>query len=283
MGAGFSQALEQAVKQGPMNNQQSTQNKADLTGLLKVEDSYVKSIGVVTPTAAAVTVKPIINDLIATNTAFENANASTGNILDHQDEMKHILNNEQKRLAEKKQSIESAISTQQRMIQLNESYQKRYAYTTKVIIVITIILFLILALSFVSRFFPFIPSFIISTLNIIIIVIGIIYIGRSYMDFSRRSNMNFDEIKINNDPTSLSTPGALSPLASPAASIYDMLSKDFNTCIGERCCSDGTIYNEGKGICVPVSSSSPSVSAFTTIATANAKPLEAFETYGMYK
>jgi len=272
MSAGFSQVF---------GNLQTTQNKADLTGLLKVQDSYVKTVGVVTPAAAAVTVQPIINDLVATNTAFENANATTGNILDHQDEMKHILNNEQQRLNQKKESIESAIMTQQRMIQLNESYQKRYAYTTKIIIVITIILILILALSFVSNYFPFIPSFVILTLNIIIITIGIIYVARSYMDFSRRSNMNFDEIKIDNDPTSLSTPGALGPVASPAQSLFSMASNEFNTCFGSQCCSPGTSWDSAKAQCVTIKDVSSEKSAFTTIA--GATPLEAFETYGKYK
>ena len=264
-----------------MNNQLSDQNKADLTGLLKVQNSYVKSVGVVTPTAAAVTVQPIIDDLVATNTAFENANATTGNILDHQNAMKHILNNEQNRLSEKKQSIESAITTQQRMIQLNESYQKRYAYTTKIIIVITIILLFILAISFVSRFFPFVPSFIIYTLNIIIITIGIIYIGRSYMDFSKRSNMNFDEIKIDNNPTTLSTPGASGPAASQAQSLYDMLKNETNTCFGAQCCSPGTAWDSGNAVCTSISVNTSFASAFTTIA--GATPLEAFETYGLYK
>lgn len=267
MGQGFSQIFNQA----------NSQNNVDLSSLLKVEKSYVDSIGVVTPGVTSVMVQPIVDDLKAQNTAFENASSTTANILTQQQQMKNILNNEQSRLLQKKQSIEGAITTQQRMIELNESYQKRYAYYTKVVITITIVLIVILGISFLSKLFPVIPTFIISTLYVIVIAVAVIYIIYYLRDIHRRSNMNFDEIRIDNNPLSLSNQGA-SVATSPTTSLYDLASK-YAVCIGPECCSEGTTWDAKNAVCSSngVNTSTPVQSGFTTISQSSVNPLDGYE------
>ena len=267
----------------------------DLTSLLQIEKSYSPSIGVVNPPNKVNEVQPVVDDLNQMNTAYENAKLTTGNILDHQNDMQVILDNEQSRLNQKKQSIDSAITTQQRMIQLNESYQKRYSFMTKIIIVVTILLILILLTSTVSKYFPIVPDFLIYTINIILITFGIIYLYRSYVNFNRRSQINFDEIVIKNQPPSNGN--------SPTSGISDMNVNGGGNlnltglCIGQQCCSNGTTWNAETATCVsspgssplpfslgfsPSTSPSSNIQPFTTMTSV--EPLVGFEysQYGKY-
>jgi len=277
MGAGFSSFIQEIQQ-----NSQKSQNKVDLSSLLDIEKNYVQSIGVVTPTAQSVKVQPIIDDLIATNTAFENANATTNDILDHQSEMQNILDNEQTRLSQKKQSIEDAITTQQRMIELNDSYQKRYAFFNKIVIITIMVLILLLAVSFLSKYFPIVPDFIISALYVIIISIAIIIIVIYFRDFYNRTNMDFDKIIINNDSKNLSVASSPPTISTPMAGLYDFANQ-MNICIGPQCCSNGTMWDSKNAICAIVSSpgttpASPGTtpeSAFTLMG--GVRPLEGFE------
>ena len=68
---------------------------------------------------------------------------NTNDVLIKQKEMINIVNSEQKRLNEKKQSVDNALEGQQRLITLNNSYRLRYADYTKMIIIFTICSFFI--------------------------------------------------------------------------------------------------------------------------------------------
>ena len=80
---------------------------------------------------------------------------NTNDVLIKQTEMINIVNNEQRRLNEKKQSVDNALEGQKRLITLNNSYRLRYADYTKMIIIITILLSIFILVSLAKKYIPF--------------------------------------------------------------------------------------------------------------------------------
>jgi VIT1/CCC1 family predicted Fe2+/Mn2+ transporter len=257
-------------------------NQVDLSSLLNIESSYVQSIGTVTPGEAAIPVQPIIGDLNNINKSLQTAQATTGNILDHQNDLRSILDQEQNRLEQKKQSVDGAITTQERMIQLNQSYQKRYASYTKIVIVLTMTIILILGVLIIFRFFPFIPSIVIYIICTIISLIALVYIGTLYMDIRTRTVTNYDQIRLNNKPKTLTPPIQSSPTP---ASNAEYLANLGIFCSDQSCCSSGTIWDPQSNKCtiggLITPSASRSIQPFTLIGQTTpysvVRPQEGFE------
>ena len=93
------------------------------------------------------------------------------------------------------------------------------------------------------------PRNIYITLNGMIIVIGIIVIGKKVIDLSNRDNMNFDEYDWYFDKSQAPADTSTTSDSDPWASIS-------TTCIGEACCpntEDSTnlmMYDSVKNVCV---------------------------------
>jgi hypothetical protein len=83
---------------------------------------------------------------------------NTNDVLIKQTEMINIVNNEQRRLNEKKQSVDNALEGQKRLITLNNSYRLRYAEYTKMIIIITILLSIFILVSLAKKYIPFLVN-----------------------------------------------------------------------------------------------------------------------------
>jgi len=177
-----------------------------------------------------------------------NKNASSASAaLQRQKDMQNIIDQENQRLDIKKNQIKGAVVNTQRVIALSESDRKRQVQFIYIILLIILGLLIYLFLRNIEIFFPFVPSFVVTFLTIIAVVIIVGYIVILLRDIFSRSNTNFDELNlpppvINNDDQQ-----------NKAMDMGDILGSInyANSCIGESCCDTTlTQWNMGTMKCV---------------------------------
>ena len=193
------------------------------------------------------------------------------NALLKQNDMQNIITKEADRLASKQDQIDQAANNQKRIIYANDNSRKVYAAYLKIAITAAITLGIVWVIRVINfHFGEFIPDFIINTLIILAVSIGIIVICNYLVAIRSRDPYNFDELRL--DP-----PG---PLATPSPAPDMMNGKgglDGGLCIGKYCCSPTTIWDADNKLCiVPKGTEGPQ--GFTTMNSIS--PMEPFETYG---
>jgi regulator of extracellular matrix RemA (YlzA/DUF370 family) len=206
------------------------------------------------------TISNISSNLNNLYTNFVSSDASVTGVLDHQASMNQILVNEQSRLNQKQQDIDSAYLGKERAVILNDSYRLRYRQIFKIITVIIVTLILFILLMFASQAFPFIPSAIFELLSIIVVSAGVISIYYLTVNLLKRSKVYFNELNI---PPPGANGNSLTSGTSSSQDSNNLLSGlNLNMCIGSSCCSDGTTWDSKESICI---GSTLAKSAFTTI------------------
>ena len=111
-----------------------------------------------------------------------------------QDVTFNIISNERQRLANKKASVDNAYESTQRMVQLNNNYQKRYWDYTKIIIIWIGVLALYLSMNLLTQYVPAIPSILTDILVLIALVVGAIYSFIIYNTLRNYDLMNYGQI-----------------------------------------------------------------------------------------
>lgn len=125
-----------------------------------------------------------------------------------------------------------------RMVQINTYYSRKYealGYVTILAIFLFILAIIINLLT--SR--GIIPSGVTNTVGPILIGIGIFILFLAYFDILKRSNFNFDEYNYPKEESS-GGDGEISIWPEP----------NLGTCVGERCCSEGTEYDQTTDTCM---------------------------------
>jgi hypothetical protein len=163
-------------------------------------------------------------------------------LLSRQQEMENIVQSESERLQQKKHSVELATTSQNRLITLNENYNKRFAEYIKMIISITIAL----AIIAITVFFK-LPSTIIIIISIIVISIALIFNITIYASISSRDNIYFDELSY--DTVNPDTPQNDFNIGQTNNKGSQNL---FNNCYGSDCCSIGTAWDSTSQKCIPL-------------------------------
>ena len=225
----------------------STSPHFDLNSMFGLQQNYATDLSYV---SIDVNNKNTIADL---NTKLANLSSSDANsqlasnsVLYKQELINDILTTESDRLQQKKQNIDSAITGQQRMIELNNSYQKRYTAYTKMAIAFSVGLVIYIFMNKLMILLPFIPEFIFYILISIILGCIIIYIYLLYVDVQRRNVMNYDEIMVTTPNVVVSSPNGSAP--APASSQVSAASPV--GCYNQDCCSTGTTYSPTQNKCV---------------------------------
>jgi hypothetical protein len=226
----------------------------DLSGLLHIQKQYLADLsGVIQASNGQFVDKSPYVDNLRTQldnlyTTFGSANNSANPILDHQADMSRIVQKETDRLNMKKNSIDGALDGQKRMLELNESYRKRYAAYTTIIITIVVVLTLFAGVTWLGNAFPIIPSVIVDIISVILFSGGVIYIAVVYNGILNRDKMNYDRLDLP-PPKELSTITAGTGTTNAGLGLFDM----GLTCIGEQCCTkDVTKYDDVLNKCVPI-------------------------------
>lgn len=182
-------------------------------------------------------------------TALTDSNADTNALLLQQNTINNILNTEDARLESKKSSIDDAISGQKRLIQLNDTYRKRYSAYNNLILIIVLALIIIIALIFLNKIFPFIPEFVYTLLYIIILSGTAIYSWFVISDIQKRDKLDYDK----HTRPAPATADELKKNAEKAAKAGDLLASiDASLgCKSEGCCTVGTKWSATDNKCIP--------------------------------
>ena len=225
----------------------------DLNSLIALQQTYALDLSGLNVQVTGDRTSPITelgNKLGNLQTAADKASASINDTLTKQSIVNGILETENYRLTEKKQSIDNAISGQRRILQLNDSYRKRYAAYTRLILAIVFTLVVLFLVNLLKKRFPIIPDSVVMLLYIIIVSAYIIYAILLVTDINRRDRTNFDELDLNGP--SVIDPAAIKKQSEKAAKSGDLLGYlNINGCVGSYCCGPTTKYSATYSRCMP--------------------------------
>jgi uncharacterized membrane protein YgcG len=238
----------------------------DLKTFIKLQREYANDLGGIATSSntdrsdAASAISTLGTKLGYLDNALNNSNADTNALLLQQNSVNNILNTENERLESKKANIDNAITGQKRLMQLNDTYRKRYSAYINLVLIIVLALIIIIVLIFINKVFPFIPEFVYTLLYIIILSGTAIYCWIVITDIQKRDKFDYDK-HTRPAPT---TPDELKKNAEAAAKAGNLLASVDAAlgCKSEACCATGTTYDASLNKCIiPGSGSSGSGSS----------------------
>jgi hypothetical protein len=243
----------------------------DLKTFIELQKKYVSDLaGIYTSsnadsTNASNAINMLGSKLTDLDTALDNSNVDTNSLLLKQQIVNNILATEAERLDTKKSNIDAAISGQQRLIQLNDTYRKRYSAYIRLILTVVLALIIIIALIFVNKVFPFIPEIVYTLLYIIILSGSAIYCWIIISDINKRDKFDYDK---HTRPAPASAE-ELKKNAEKAAKAGDLLASIDSTlgCRSEGCCSAGTKWDSKLNKCIPDTTTGTTTTGTTTTGT----------------
>jgi hypothetical protein len=233
------------------------QLNTDLSGLFHIQKDYLAGL-TIQDASFNTKVSNLATQLGNLNAGFAAANISSGAVLARQQEVSSIIDEEKKRLEQKKQSIDNALDGKRRAIDLNETYRMRQSQYLRIKIVMVIVLVICIVLTLLNRQFPIVPSIIVTLINLIVVLIGGVYCLFIYSSISSRSLMNYNDLDL---------AGPAAPTVSDIAASQVAASKAGNLlgtiniigCVGSACCSAGTKWDNEKSMCVPDTAAAPAI------------------------
>jgi hypothetical protein len=224
---------------------------ADFTSLFTIQTQYLADLSAISMNPANTSVNYYADLTQKLNSLYNNYNTASpasSAALEHQNKMIHIIQTEKQRLDKKKTGIDNAYATQQRLIQLNESYREKNMKYIDILIVIIISIVIYLALLMTSRYLSFIPAGIINLLTALLFSISFIIICVIIARINARDNMNFQKLLFVPPPIQS---GNVYGSVSGNVSMFG--ANLFDECTGSSCCGNGTTWNETYGNCVVTS------------------------------
>lgn len=228
----------------------------DVKGVFNLQKDMVGNLAGNTDPNSQAVVKSISNNINSLYSTFVASGASAEGVLEKQGDMLAIINQENARLTKKKDDIDNAYSGKQRAVQLNESYRRKYHQMMKIIMVIIITLIIFILVTFLSKQFPMVPSFVFEMLSILVISAGIFMVYFMTISMLKRSPTDFDELYLQSPGT-----GGNTVTSTGSSNIQNLLGGiNLNQCIGSSCCDVGTRWDTGNVRCI-----GNSVSMFSTI------------------
>jgi hypothetical protein len=143
-----------------------------------------------------------------------------------------ILQNEATNLANKLNSVNNTIASEKRIIQLNDSYSKRMAAYTNIVMVFVVALAIAIVMKLLKNNTPFVSDAVLSIVYIILISSSIIYSMFLLSDIISREKNDFDKLD-------LPPPKAVFTKSSTSSEPTELEVKSMlpGYCIGSNCCS----------------------------------------------
>lgn len=203
--------------------------------------------------AVASAVGNINTSLSGLATALSTADSAIGPTLTYQQEVKSILDRENKRLIDRRNAIDKAYDGQKRMVMLTDSITSKNKAYNKILFILVIILLFIFVIKLLGSY-GIIPDILLNILMVLTISIGLIYCVHLYIDIKKRTKIDFNQITLA-EPSS-KTPDQIQKDAENNAKSGNLgaLAKGSNAasgCQGSACCPTGTTFNEKYNVCVP--------------------------------
>lgn len=213
----------------------------DLRSLIEIQKSYLTDLSAIsmslTPDEARNIYSDLQTDLSGISTTL--INHHNRDLYNNVSNVSSVLDKEAAFLNEKNDEIKTKITSQQRLIELNDSQRKKQTHYNYIIFIIIIALILFIILYKIRIWLPFIPEFVITLLMVIVLSVSLVYIVILFYNIRRRDNLNFDNII-------LSSPRVDDSEERQKAIDSGDLLKSFNTadnCVGQDCCSSNSIWN----------------------------------------
>lgn len=161
-----------------------------------------------------------------------------------------IVHNEQARLDKKATGIKTALSSQNRIILLNQSYASRMKEYSFMIMIIAMTIVTIVSILVIKDILPA------SLVNILIVLVGggggiwALYI---YYGIQQRDNVDFDKIYSTPPKSAMDTSGNAFTDNINAGNISYALGLTTNdVCTGNSCCPPNFVYSSDLNVCVPI-------------------------------
>jgi hypothetical protein len=232
----------------------------DLNGVLDVQKNYLNDLNALRQTDNSNVQINVSNWSSALNTnldslatSYESADPAIQTVLTKQSDVNNILYNEQQRLNAKKTQMDQAIQTQNRMIQLNDSYRKRTAQYTYIFTIIILGLLIYVVLVKLPGFVS-IPEGIIDLLAVLVFgIIGIV-VWKLWASIQARDPLDFDRLHTTSIPVA-GNAVVTSMQSDVETGDLSGLVTSSSTCKGEQCCDTTTqSWNSSVGRCLPLES-----------------------------
>ena len=168
-----------------------------------------------------------------------------------------IVNFEDTRLKKEERSINNAMEGEKRIMQMNDSYRKRYNQYVKMIVIVIIAVVVIFGLILLELNFPIIPSILNSVLIALVIAISLSLILYIFYSISIRNRSEFD--RLIDGPALIGSGNAIgSGNVIGSGSSVEIVPA--NQCVNNDCCAIGTKWCESSFNCLSVDNYSTSCS-----------------------
>lgn len=252
----------------------------DLSGIFYLQEKYLAELNALyakdpTTTAAVADAELLRKKLANVYSAYQAVSPSADSVLTEQSKMYNILSREQRRLDEKKTSVDTALAGRKRMAHFSDSYSKKYLAQMKILVFIIIVVLLYLGLNFLNTIIP-IPDSVYLTIWIIVGIYAYVVIVMSLFGIYSRYNMDFDKINF-----TAPTKGSL--LTGNIDGNVTLVAGNIG-CYGKACCPDGnengTIWNPSTLQCVQKLDASPSAAAAAFTLLSQVYPMQTLQING---
>lgn len=177
----------------------------------------------------------------------ENTYGTYANVRQNQNDLQHIISQEQGRLDAKQQTVNDAMFQQKRLQGLNNSYRKRYKHYLYMLLVVIIMLVMLIVINRLAKVATMIPETVYDMLYVVVFAVGGFMLYFAFLDMRRRDHMDFDKVKLK-APADART--AEEEGAKRRADIKggDLLGLSLD-CVGQDCCpGDGKVGSAHEGI-----------------------------------
>jgi hypothetical protein len=236
-------------------------NTFDFRGVLDIQKDYLANLKTQSqdPNSAQV-INTMQQNLSATHQNYVNSNISTDALLTNQEKVLNIVENEKKRLEDKKQSVDTVIFGQKRAVELNTSNRLRQQSYTNLLIIFILTLGAFVLIMVLSIHFTIIPQSVYDLLSIIIISVGIYFGSLQFLEIQSRSKMDYNKLDLatlNNSVSGNTLAG--NTAARGTGNLLDLINT--NGCVGSDCCGTGSSWDQGNSVC----RATALINAFTTM------------------
>lgn len=184
------------------------------------------------------------DNLLKINDSMGILNDGMKNVLSDQSNVKKLVTKEKQRLDHKQEQIDEAKESQSRMLNLNDSYRKKYAAYLKIIIVLTIVLVVVWIFRLLPDYLTFIPSIVFDIVIIIALFLGFVIMYFQYKEIQTHNPLNYDELNYAGPEFKLIGIPTGTPTPTPGSGFGPF------GCIGPQCCGPNTTWDEEKAVCV---------------------------------
>ena len=157
--------------------------------------------------------------------------------------------------------LEDARTGKVRMAEINTYYGKRYRAHANLMKLLVLVCLPVMAVVVLQKK-GLLPSKIADPLLVLFLAIALFLVGARVIDLWRRNNMNYEEYDWAwdadaNDPTviqydvqAMKSSDIGRSFARGVESAAEAVGKEFEFCVGGRCCGKGTYFDHKKGTCV---------------------------------